>query len=84
MRQLLHGAMGMGNIVIGLFFLRFYRDRKDLLFLLFGVAFWLFAANNLGLAFGDAEAEATVGAYVVRLFGFGLIIAAIVQKNRDR
>lgn len=82
MRPLLHGAMAMGNLTIGLFFLRFYRDRKDLLFGLFGVAFWLFAANNVALAFVDAAAEATVGAYVIRLVGFGLIIAAIVQKNR--
>ena len=84
MRQVLQGALAMGNVVIGLFFLRFYRDRKDLLFLLFGVAFWLFAGNNFALALSAAQAEATVGAYVVRLIGFGLIIAAIVQKNRGR
>jgi Family of unknown function (DUF5985) len=84
MRPLLHGAMAMGNLVVGLFFLRFHRDRRDVLFLLFGIAFWLFAANNVVVAFVDAAAEATVGAYVIRLVGFALIIAAIVQKNRAR
>lgn len=82
MRPLLHGAMSMGNAVIGLFFLRFYRDRKDVLFLLFAAAFWLLSLNNVVLAFVDAAAEATVGAYVMRLAAFGLIITAIVQKNR--
>lgn len=84
MRPLLHGAMAMGNVVVGLFFLRFYRDRRDVLFLLFGAAFSLFALNNVVLARGDAAAEASIGAYVIRLLGFGLIIAAIVAKNRDR
>lgn len=76
--------MAMGNVVIGLFFLRFFRDRRDVLFLLFGIAFWLFAANNTLLAVTSAVAESTVSAYVLRLLGFALILAAIVQKNRTR
>ena len=84
MRPLLHGAMGMGTLTIGLFFLRFFRERRDTLFLLFGVAFWLFALNHVVLAFVDAAAESTVGAYIIRLVGFALIMAAIVLKNRER
>lgn len=84
MRPLVHGMMTAGNLVIGLFFLRFYRDRRDVLFLLFGVAFWMLAANNAVLAVVAATAEATVGAYVLRLVAFALIILAIVQKNRAR
>lgn len=84
MRPLLHGAMAMGTLVIGLFFLRFFRERKDTLFLLFGIAFWLLAVNHIALAFVAPAAEATVGAYVIRLLAFGLIITAIVQKNRKR
>ncbi len=82
MRSLVHGMMTTGNLVIGLFFLRFYRDRRDVLFSLFGVAFWMLAANNLVLALLDTEAA--VGAYVLRLVAFALIILAIVQKNRAR
>lgn len=82
MRPLLHGALAMGNVIVGLFFLRFFRDRRDALFLLFGTAFWLFAANNTFLALTNVAAESTVIAYVVRLIGFALILAAIVQKNR--
>ena len=84
MKPLLHGAMSMGNVVIGLFFLRFYRERRDLLFLLFGIAFALFALNNFVVGVANDVAEASVGAYVIRLVGFALIIAAIVQKNRAR
>ena len=82
MRPLLHGAMAMGNVVIGLFFLRFYRDRRDTLFLLFAGAFWLLSLNNVVLAVVEAASEATVGAYLIRLVAFGLIIGAIVHKNR--
>lgn len=82
MRPLLHGAMAMGNVVIGLFFFRFFRDRRDTLFLAFGGAFWLLAGANVALAFVDAKAEATVGMYLIRLLAFSLIILGIVKKNR--
>ncbi len=84
MRQLLQGATAMGSVVIGLFFFRFYGSRRDVLFFLFGAAFWLLAINNIALGLTDATAETRVSAYVVRLLAFLLIIAAIVQKNRAR
>lgn len=84
MRQLLHGAMAMGFGVIGLFFLRFFRDRRDTLFAFFSAAFWLMAANNIALALNDAAAETRVHLYVIRLLAFVLIILGIVVKNRER
>ena len=84
MRQLLQGATAMGSLVIGLFFFGFYRARRDVLFALFGAAFWLLAVNNIALGLTDAAAESRVYIYVIRLLAFLLIIAAIVQKNRTR
>lgn len=84
MRQLLHGAIAMGCFAIGLFFARFYRERRDALFALFAGAFWLMAANNMALGLSDAAAETRVHLYVIRLIAFLLIIGAIVGKNRER
>jgi hypothetical protein len=83
-RALVNGAVAMGCFVVGLFFWRFYRERRDALFALFGSAFWLMAGNHtiLGLSQGTAETQLYV--YVMRLLAFLLIIAAIVQKNRAR
>lgn len=83
MRQLLQGATAMGSLVIGLFFLRFYRERRDPLFALFGAAFWLLAVNNIALGLTDAAAESRLYVYILRLCAFLLIIAAIVHKNRS-
>ncbi len=84
MRQLLHGAIAMGGFSAGLFFLRFYRDRRDALFAYFGAAFWLIAASNATLGLSDAEAETRVYVYLLRLLAFLLIIVAIIGKNRAR
>lgn len=84
MRALLHGAIAMGLFVIGLFFVRFYRERRDSLFALFAAAFWLMAANNAALGLSDAAAETRIHLYIIRLVAFVLIIWAIVAKNRVR
>lgn len=84
MRSLINGAIAMGCSVVGLFFLRFYRERRDQLFALFGAAFWLMAGNHAVLGLGQGTAETQLYLYVLRLLAFLLIIAAIVQKNRAR
>jgi hypothetical protein len=83
MRELLYGATAAGTFVVGLFFLRFYIIRRDKLFAYFGAAFWLMGINSVALGLSTAEAEATVGWYVVRLLAFALIIVGIVGKNRE-
>jgi hypothetical protein len=74
------GAIAMGFLVIGLFFLRFWRRTHDGLFLIFAIAFWLLTANGAAFALaGIARGEAWV--YLLRLVAFILIIAAILSKN---
>ena len=82
MRQLLLGATAMGQAVAGLFFLRFYTRTRDRLFTLFGAAFLLLAAQAVVIAIAPADAEVRGLLYLPRLIAFGLIIAAIVGKNR--
>jgi hypothetical protein len=77
------GAIVMGYGVVGLFFLRFWRETRDRLFLIFAGAFWLLGVQRLTLAFGGHMVEDDTGLYLVRLFAFLLILRAIVDKNRS-
>ena len=84
MDSLVTGAIAMGYFVGGLFFLRFWRDTRDRLFLAFAVAFAILAVQRVALAVVAHAPEAAVPLYGLRLLGFLLIIAAIVDKNRAR
>ena len=75
------GAIVLGYWVAGLFFVRFWRETRDRLFLIFGVAFWILGIQRLMLAFARFAEQGTV-LYGVRLGAFLLILAAIVDKNR--
>ena len=82
MDALLAGAIGMAAFVAGLFFLRFWRHTRDRFFLFFAVSFWIEGAHRVLLFYYFGHDEATPLAYLPRLVAYGLIIAAIVDKNR--
>jgi hypothetical protein len=82
--QLIPGAIIMGYAVAGLFFLRFWRQTRDRLFLIFAISFWILGAQRLALALTAQAAESLTGLYLVRLFAFLLILVAIIDKNRGR
>lgn len=77
----LNGAVTLGCIVAAAFFLRFWRKTRDRLFLAFSVAFALLSINQMLATFIGAGDENVVYAYVLRVLGFMLILAAIVDKN---
>jgi hypothetical protein len=79
---LISGAIVMGYAVTGLFFLRFWRQTQDRLFLIFSIAFFLLGAQRLSLALTTEMLESHTGLYLMRLFAFLLILVAIVDKNR--
>jgi hypothetical protein len=79
---LVSGAIVMGYAVAGVFFLRFWRETRDRLFLIFSGAFWILGIQRLVLAFTRDMVEDHTALYLVRLFAFLLILAAIVDKNR--
>ena len=74
----------MASIMAALFFLRFWRQTRDKLFLLFAIAFGVDAAMRLVLSFSHVTAEQEPFFYMARLATFGLIIVAIIQKNRPK
>ena len=75
------GAITMGYLVVGLFFLRFWRETRDRLFLIFAIAFWILGIQRVALVLTRHMAEGT-GLYLLRLFAFLLILGAIIDKNR--
>ena len=80
--HLVTGAIVMGYAVAGLFFARFWRQTHDRLFLIFAIAFWLLGVQRLALALTAEMVESQTGFYLLRLFAFLLILAAIIDKNR--
>jgi hypothetical protein len=82
MNQLLLGAISMGTITIGLFFLRFWRNTGDRFFLFFATAFGLEGVNRALLALYQDSDEHQPIFYLIRLLAFLLILIAIVDKNR--
>lgn len=79
---LVAGAATAGYLVIGVFFLRFWRRTRDTLFLIFAVAFWLMAANQLAPSLLGIPRESQGGVYLLRLAAFVLIIGGVLWKNR--
>jgi hypothetical protein len=77
----LAGAVTLGFFAAAAFFLRFWRRTRDRLFLSFAAAFALLALNQALAAFLGASDELTPYTYVLRVFGFVLILYAIVDKN---
>jgi Family of unknown function (DUF5985) len=80
--EFIFGASAFGCCVIALYFLVAWRQTRDRLFALFSLAFWAFAANRVAISAVDDTGEAEPYIYLSRLLAFGLIIAAIVDKNR--
>lgn len=82
MQQFLTGAMAMACWAAMLFFVRFWRESKDRLFIMFAVAFLLLGLTRLGVALSQESNEAQTYLYWIRLAAFLLILVAIVDKNR--
>ncbi len=80
--QFVSGLITMGFVIAGLFFLRFWTRTRDLLFAAFAAAFWLLAANQALVAIIDAPREERSWIYLLRVAAFGMIIAAVVWKNK--
>ncbi len=80
----LSGMVTMGFLLSGLFFFRFWSRTRDRLFALFGIAFWLMAANQVvSHAFGFPEQQ-LFWAYLLRVIAYLLLIAGIVAKNLEQ
>ena len=77
----LSGAATMGFALAALFFLRFWRDTRDSLFLSFAIAFLLLGAVHAILTLADIPVEERSWVYLIRLTAFILILVAVIRKN---
>jgi uncharacterized membrane protein len=81
---MLLGANAALALVAGLLFLRFWRDTRDRFFLFFATSFGVEGLNRVALGLTDVSQEYEPYFYLVRLFSFVLILAAVVYKNRKK
>lgn len=79
---LLLGAIAALCFVAGLFFLRYWRSTRDRFFLFLMSAFWIEGVNRLHIGWTGSWSEDGPTHYIVRLLAYGLIVLAILDKNR--
>ena len=78
----LSGAICMGFLVAGLFFLRFWSRTREPLFAAFALAFWLLGLTQALLALANIPAEERSWLYLLRLAAFTIILASVWRANR--
>ena len=72
------------TLAAGTFFLKFWRQTRDPLFLAFGVAFLIEAVNRCFVLFTDRPNEGSAWIYAIRLASYLVILIGIIHKNRKR
>jgi uncharacterized membrane protein HdeD (DUF308 family) len=80
--QMLLGALAMGTFILGVIFLRYWRDGGDRFFLFLALSFFLQGVNRVALALSASPHEGSPAHYIVRLLAYLLIIVAVIDKNR--
>ena len=82
MNEMLIGAIAAASIAAGLFFFRFWRTTRDRFFLLFALSFWIEGVNRVVLyELTGLDDDAPVY-FLIRLLAYGLILVAVIDKNR--
>jgi uncharacterized membrane protein HdeD (DUF308 family) len=78
------GVIATTSVASGVFFLKFWSETRDVLFLAFGLAFLIEGFNRAAFLMLARPNEGSPWIYVVRLLAFLLILTAIVNKNYGR
>lgn len=80
MKLMLLGAIAMACFTACLFFLRFWKTTRDRFFLFFSLAFFIEGVGRILLGIEHTD-EHEPYVYMMRLFGFLVILYAIIDKN---
>ena len=78
------GAISSASLIAAVFFLRFWRDTRDIVFLAFAAFFGIEAIERTLLTFLAHPNEGRPAFYVVRLVALLFILTAILKKNLGR
>lgn len=81
MSEFLQGATMLGSLAVATFFLRYWSETRDRLFLVFAAAFTLFGGSRIALTLLEEGSEARTWVYALRAAAFLAIIAAVLDKN---
>jgi hypothetical protein len=82
LKTLILGGVAVGCLTAGLFFLRFWKTTRDRLFLFFAVALGVEALVRIVMGLSAISQESEPFIYILRVVSYGLIIIAIIDKNR--
>jgi len=75
------GAIFIESVAAGLFFIRFWRSTRDILFLAFSVFFLVEALDRFTLLFSDRPNEGSLGMRLFRLAALIFLVAVIAHRN---
>jgi Family of unknown function (DUF5985) len=75
------GVIATSSVTAGIFFLKFWKQTRDSLFLAFGLAFVVEGLNRCAVLFLTKAHEGNPYIYGVRLLAFLFILGAILHKN---
>lgn len=78
------GTIVTASVIASVYFLKFWRSTKDLLFLAFAAFFLIEAVDRVALLFFARPNEGSPWIYIVRLLALLLLLAAILKKNYGR
>ncbi|HEX4582336.1 MAG TPA: DUF5985 family protein [Acidobacteriaceae bacterium] len=78
------GIIATSSVTAGVFFLKFWKQTRDSLFLAFGLAFVVEGLNRCAVLLLAKPSEGNPYIYIVRLLAFLLILGAILHKNYGR
>lgn len=82
MIEMLAGALLLSYLIAAVYFFQFWKRTGDRLFVHFAVAFWLLVLNQLATSIPNVAGETDGYEYLLRVLGFIVIIAGIIDKNR--
>jgi len=78
------GVIVTASLVAGGYFLKFWSQTRDPLFLGFGAAFIIEGLNRTSFLFVESATGDNPVIYSIRLLSYLLILASIAYKNRRR
>jgi uncharacterized membrane protein HdeD (DUF308 family) len=80
-RGFLLGVIATSSLTAGVFFLKFWKQTRNSLFLAFGLAFLVEGLNRCAVLLLEKPNDGSPYIYLVRLLAFLLILAAILRNN---
>lgn len=84
MEQFLLGGTAIASAFAGLVFFRFWFQTRDRFFLYFGLSLWIESGQRIAFGLFPDLTEANPVSYIVRLVSYGLILLAVLHKNRRK